>query len=387
MKSVACLMLTLCASPALAVPDLRQPSQAGTLTVYPDDSRRTLFYYPPGALAIATREGGAPDIHLLHARYTGTAATGDRGVAVVRSVFTLRVVMDGPTPTQLADARQALARTIGIRIGGPIELRPLPIRRLESAVVYTPISDESPAAKALPEGHFENGDTAARARDGYWTERIYTLGLAPADAQLLSEAFARGRTAISVGYAFLAEGIGPDQPLDQLSGTPELVDAIKKKIAAPNGEAAPNDAAVPRVVRAGAIGISADLAKWPRIVQRVDINESAPPGYAALDVYCYDFQQGESPLYEKQIEIDAAGVGNRRVQLTATFSRATPDLFARSLRFPVAVRLDQPYRYRVLEVAQDGTSRQTTWQERKSWTELLDVTTAAAAPPAVEGDR
>ena len=426
--SVSMSLSTLSASVALAMPDLRQPSQAGPLTVYPDDTRRLLFYYAPGALAVATREGGEPDIHLLHARYTGSAATGDRGVAVLRSIFTLRVVMDGPTTAQLAEARLALARSVRPRPGDSIELRPLPIRRLESAIVYTPIDrpppaagpsasatassapasssapgtapaatasaadsaaarETDPATHVLPAGHFENADAAASApREGYWTSRIYTLGLGAADAQLLSDALARGRTAISIGYAFLADGIGPDAPLEELSGTPALVEALKKRIAplAADGrsgaaDSRAGDAPTPRVVRAGAIAITADLARWPRLVQRVDINESAPPGYAALDVYCYDFNQGESPLYEKQVEIDAAGVGGQRVQMTARFSRAQPDLYARSLRFPVAVRLDRPYRYRVIDIAPDGTSRQTAWQERTSWTELLDVTTGAAA--------
>ena len=60
--------------------------------------------------------------------------------------------------------------------------------------------------------------------------------------------------------------------------------------------------------------------------------------------------------------------------LTATFSRSQPDLYARSLRFPVAVRMDRPYRFRVLAIAQDGGSKTTPWRERAAWTQLLDVT-------------
>lgn len=379
------LMFLLCASPALATPDLRQPRLAGPLTVYADEVRRNLFYYPPGDLAIAVGDEGEPDIHLLHARYTGSAAMGDRGTAVVRSILTLRVVMAGPTPPELAEARKALVAAAG----GPIELRPLPIRRLESAIVYAPIApagapDTAPPVASpdvrppqpLPPGHFEASDAPAPLPDSYWTERIYTLGLPPEDAQLLSNALERGLLVLSVGYAFFADGIGPDQPLQELSGSPALVSALKKTIAPATGsDDRAGDAAGPHIVRTGAIGVTADLARWPQLVRRVDINESAPPGYAALDVYCYDFAQGgESPLYEKQVEIEADGVGGRRVKLAASFSRSQPDLYARSLRFPVAVRLDRPYRFRVLEIAQDGTSTTTPWREQASWTELLDVT-------------
>ena len=59
---------------AAAAADLRQSLRAGPLTVYPDDARRNLFYYAPGELAIASRANGSPDVHLLHARYTGSVA-------------------------------------------------------------------------------------------------------------------------------------------------------------------------------------------------------------------------------------------------------------------------------------------------------------------------
>ena len=370
-------MSLLCASAGIlgratraeAVPDLRVGRNAGPLTVYPDDKRPNVFYYPPGELAVATRDGGAPDIHLLHARYTGSVVNRDQGTAVARSIFTVRVVMSGPAPSDLSAARQALAASGGARV----ELRPLPIRRVESAIVYAAATAGAPPLQPLPAGHFEEAESAP-PREGYWTERVYTLGLGPEDAQLLSAAFERGAVALSVGYAFLADGIGPDRPLAQLSGSPALVEQLKKALEPPS-ETPGGTRQGPYLVRAGAVGVTADLSRWPQIVRRVDINESAPPGYAALDVYCYDFSQGaESSLYEKQVEIEAAGVGGRPVKLTASFTRSQPDLYARSLRFPVAVRLDRPYRFRTVEIAQDGTSTATPWRDRQAWTDLLDVT-------------
>jgi hypothetical protein len=367
--------LLISVQPADARPDLRLGRPAGPLTVYPDDSRRTLFYYPPGELAIATRSDGSPDIHLLHARYTGSVVTGDQGTSVIRSVFTVRVVMSGPTPAQLAAVRQSLAGAAG----SGLELRPLPIRRVESAIVYAGAADHgAPAETPLPRAHIESTE-AAPPREGYWTERVFTLGLGPQDAQLLSTALARGSVALGIGYAFLSDGPGPDQPLQQLSGSPALVDELRKAIEPPKPAADPDDAgrdaARPVMVRVGAVGVTADIARWPGIVTRVDINESAPPGYAALDVYCYDFHQpADSPLYEKQVVIEAASVGGARVTLTATFNRSQPDLYARGMRFPVAVRLDRPFRFRIVRIAQDGTSTSTAWRDRTSWTALLDVT-------------
>jgi hypothetical protein len=379
MTVLLAIAVVMCAAPALAAPDLRQGRQAGPLLVYPDDAKRNVFYFAPGDLVIASTEEGAPDIHLLHARYTGSVATGDAGTAVVRSIFTVRLVMAGPSRHQIESARQVLAASPG----GRIELRPLAIRRIESAIVYAAADrpDRNSAAaeptQVLPSGHFEESDDGAPP-EGYWTERIYTLGLNPADAQLLSDALERGRLALSVGYAFLADGIAT-RPVEELSGSPELVAALRKQLRASRGtpaDGSTNQQSEPIVVRAGAVAATADLARWPRIIRRIDINATAPPGYAALDVYCYDFNQAADPKrYETQVEIQAMSVSGAPVTLRATFSRAQPDLYVRSLRFRVAVRLDKPYRFRVHTISMDGTAVTGPWRERTSWAELLDVTT------------
>jgi hypothetical protein len=57
-------------------------------------------------------------------------------------------------------------------------------------------------------------------------------------------------------------------------------------------------------------------------------------------------------------------------------------LFGRSLRFPVAVRLDRPYRYRVIEIAEDGQTTTTPWKEMTSWTPILDITRRPTTIPA-----
>jgi len=382
----AAVVLLLSGSSATAHPDLRQGRIAGSLRVFPDDRQQHVFYYPPGELAIAIRPGGEPDLHLLHARYTGTAARGDRGAAMIRSIFTVRVVMSGPTPPELAEARTFLAATAR----RSIELRPLPIRRLESVLVYTPVvpqaspepttspSDDGPTT--LPAGHFEAAPSTFPPRNGYWTERTYTLGLGAADAQLLTAALERGGVALSIGYAFLADGIGPDQPLQELTGSATLIDALESLIKSRPVSSEADQAARPHIVRAGAVGVTADLTRWPGLVQKVDLNDSAPPGYAAIDIHCYDFSQGSpAALYEKQVEIEASGIGGQPVTVTIAFTRAHPDLYARSVRFPVAVRLDRPYRLRVHEVAQDGTSFTTAWREQP-WNDLVDVTSQPDAP-------
>jgi hypothetical protein len=365
------------ARPAGAAPELRASRPAGPLTVYPDDRRSALFYYPPGDLALATGAEGRPDLHLLEMRYTGNVAGGDQGKAVFRSLLSFKVRMAGPTPEELRKAAAALTAA-GTRRP---ELRPLPIRRLDTALVYTAAGAPAAAERPLPEGHFE---ASGKESGGTWSERIYSLALDPATADLFWQALRAGQIVLSVGYAFYADGLGPDRPLAELTGTPALVAELRRRLAAPPGAGeegpAPAEPA-PVLVRAGAVAITVDAGRWPDLLRRVDVNESVPPGYAALDLYCYDFRDALRPgLYEKQVEIEAQAVGGGRAMLTTLFRRAQPELYARSLRFPVAVRLDRPYRYRVIETFDDGRTVASPWTDRGSWTELLDVTSQETTP-------
>ncbi len=382
---VALVALSLAAAPpARATPDLRTGRQAAGLTVFADDRRGSLFYYAPGELALATDTGGRPDLHFLQMRYTGTAAGADRGVVVFRSILSFRVTMAGPSPAAVRAARGVL---IAAGAGLNPELRPLPIQRLEAVLVYAPLGAEGQGGEeqALPRGHFESAEGAAGATaNAYWTERIYTLALDPAASQLFWDSLQNGRLVLSVGYAFFAFGTPPSAPLAELTGTPKLLAELRGAVAEPPQAPAGSATELPTasLVRAGATGITVDARAWPDLFRRADVNETVPPGYAALDVYCYDFNNALRPdLYEKQVEIDAEGMGRRRVTLTTTFRRSQPDLYAASLRFRLAVRMDRPYRYRVVELADDGGTRESPWRERASWVEMLDVTSPPEARP------
>lgn len=379
MKVLVACALALAAAPAAAQPDLRTPQPAGALTVFPDLRRASVFYYVPGEMVIAEGAGGRPDLTFLHVRYTGSAATGDRGKTFFRSVLTFRVRFAGPAPAELRDAKAALRRARG----GALELRPLPIRRLDAALVFASLADASdskpaPAPTVVSEGHFEPSDEpkapTPAADEGAWRERTYTVGMEPATAQMFSDALERGRVALSLGYALYANALAGADPIDELEGSPELVAALRQRAPEPP-PGADADRPQPQLVRAGAIAITADARRWPDLVRRLDINESVPPGYAALDVYCYDFNNELRPdLYEKQVEIEAQSVTGRPVRRLVAFQRDQADLYARTLSFSVAVRLDRPYRYRLVEVLPDGTSRPGAWQEGRSWTQILDVT-------------
>jgi hypothetical protein len=343
-----------------------------------------LYYYGPKELELAQLDSGKPDVHFLLMRYVGTAAAGDRGAIVHRSLLSIRVMLPTIRAEEIRTAKQVL------RTGGSdVEIRPLPIRRLEAALIYTQVgtAEEQATPATLPKGHFQESDNSpgTSSSDSYWTDRVYTLSLDAATAQIFWNALQQGQVVLSVGYAFIADGVAPPDVQVQLKGPKELTTELSRQINE-SGVAPKSSTPLRSVVQAGAFSVSADAQKWPDLFVRADLNEQVPPGYASLDVYCYDFQQGATDLYEKKIEIDAESVNGRRMRLQTSFKWKQPDIYARTLRFPFAVRLDRPYRYRIVETTRSGEIRQMPWTERTSWVQILDVTTPSSPPSDQNSD-
>ncbi|HLQ66531.1 MAG TPA: hypothetical protein VK123_04770 [Candidatus Limnocylindrales bacterium] len=357
-----------------AVPDWKSQRTVGSLTVYADDTRPNRFYYAPLEIAVVTTPEGRPDFHFLETRYTGSGVSRDQGISSYKGLVTFRVRLPRIPADELARAARELAGSGGS--GAPADLRPFPVKNIPTALVYATIGGSD--TTALPAGRFESSDEGTGTAGGsYWAERIYTMGLDPNTAQAFRSALEKDQVYLSLGYAFMGDARAADAGFGELTGSPVLVDALKKTLASvPDSAAA--DSIRPHVIRAGAIEIGLDVKRFPDLMRRVDLNDRAPPGYAALDVYCYDFNNELRPdLAEKQVEIDAEGITGRRVTLSAWFTSSDKDLYSASIRFPVAVRLDRPYRYRVREVKQDGREHAGAWRESASWSQILDVTTPA----------
>lgn len=368
-----------------AAPSWRTQRTIGSLMLYQDDARPNRWYVAPAELAVATDADGKPDFHFLDMRYMGTAATGDQGAFSTKSLVTFRVKL----PRAAADDLTRAAKELGAP-GPPVEIRPFPIRRIETALIYVAIG--SPDTTALPPGRFESADGAsAPTGDSYWAERVYTMGLDSNTAQAFRAALEKGQVYLSLGYAFVGPALASDWGAAQVTGTSALANELKKSLAGGGvspASGSPDSAAADsvrlHVVRAGAIEIGLDTKRYPDLMRRVDLNDRAPPGYAALDVYCYDFNNAIRPdLAEKQVEIDAEGVTGKRIKLSTSFTASQPDLYSCGIRFPVAVRLDRPYRYRVHEIQNDGYERAGPWRENATWSRILDVTSAPPKPVGV----
>jgi hypothetical protein len=356
------------ASRADAEPNLAVLTSLGELSVYPDDRYPNRFYYVPGALQIARSENGQPALHLLLTRYVGTQFAGDQGEWINRNILSVRFHRPELTAEQKRKARNILSSR------GVINPRlvPLPLYGIEGAIQYTAVDSET--VVNLPvDGVFKNSDEPlTSARTSLWTERQYSLSLGPNDAQLLLSALDQGGVLISFAYAYLAKSAQGSSGLPiELSGSPEVMDVLKERIDLAAGE----DSEMISTVRADAIALSIEPEHSEFHITKMDINDRLPPGYASLDVYCFDFQQETVPgQYAKRIEIKATSPTGKTVKSFLEFARKTPEVYAQSFNIPFAVKFSEPFEYRVVSVFETGKVEEVTpWTERAEWSGVLDI--------------
>lgn len=358
---------------ARAVPDFRNAEIIAGVQVFPDDKIHGLYYFAPGNIEMATDSEGRPNFLLMSTRYTGSTVTGDQMVARNFNIVTFGVRLQQVPRTSFDAVRTTLKKRHWRR---SLKLRPLPINRLVTDVTYAPANDPS-ARVALEDGVFEEDDGASEpekvSSDGFWTRRSYSLKLSSEDAQILNSALDTGRVLISLSYAFMARGIGSDVPIIDITGSAEL-----KELVGGQAETAARSQGSGglHVIRADTVGITLDAQRWPELVRRIDLNEGMPPGYPMLWVRCYDFQEETSnDLYMKRIQVEAMSVDDKPVIQEVTFSAGDPEHNAERVKFNVAIRLDRPYRYKVVDVYGDGRQIQNVeWTTQASWASTLDVT-------------
>lgn len=343
--------------------------------LYSDSDSSQTFYYAPGKLSIPVDAEGTPDITFLQMRYMGTAATGHQGEFHTRSILSFKVKMNDVTGNMLASVRDKL---LAEGIVDP-KIKPLPIRRIETTLNYIPLADSGEQIKEEPSkagtGSLEESDQA-KPMEGYWTERVFTISPDDFTSQALWDSFHNNRVMLSLTYVFYADGI---LPIEQKPVTEGNVGSPDQPVSEEKDEEEEADA---HIVQVDTVGVLVDASKYPDRFKKVDIVESIPPTYAGLSVYCFDFNNSLRPdLSAKMVEIQAASVTGKPVIVKARFSSSSPDVFSASLRFPFAVYIREPYRYRIHEITTEGEMHIKPWREGKSWSQILDVTTPPEEQP------
>lgn len=372
-RTLHIIILALCLHPyaGKVQPVLSSVQVIQDQRVYQDMKQPDLFYYLPFDYKLVTGADGKPDFSLIQMRYTGTRAGGDAGAAKYNNLLQFRVALDPQQQKKVNELRIALKK-----IYPRAELRSLPVRKFSSVLVFAGTMDtlSGDSLHIVRANYTEASDENAAVNNSYWSDRVVTLRLSNFDAQLVESALRDQQSVMSFSYAIYTVFSEAGTEEVNVYGSKEMRKEIKDFFESEINNQKDSALGV-TMVKADVVSLAVNAGKWPSLIQKVDINEKVPARYPLFDVYCYDFNNDLRPdLYIKKIEIKATSVNGSDVLSVFSFKQSQPELYAKSIRFPYAVRFDKPFYYRVTEINADGDAIATEWKQKKEWNELLDIT-------------
>src|SRR3982751_1210192 len=115
---------------------LAQPVSSSSLVVegeklYRDSRNNNILYYLPPSYDLLYAADGTPPFTLIKMRYTGTAATGDKGVSKYHNLVQFRVGIAPDHVRQMNDLKAVLKRMYP-----RADLRMMPVRKFSSLLVF-----------------------------------------------------------------------------------------------------------------------------------------------------------------------------------------------------------------------------------------------------------
>jgi hypothetical protein len=357
----------------MAQPSVSSSIMVGDQKLFMDVKKPNLYYHLPFDYALSADATGKPAFTLFQMRYTGTTATGDAGQRKYNNILQFRITIDPKSLKAVAAMKTELKK-----INPLADIKMLPVKKFSSLLVFAPVEETgNDSINVVKADMVETSDEAVDLNNSFWTERTISVHLSNTDAQLVEEALKAHRSIVSFSYAFFTEFV---EKGTTTSGTTSTggIRPLHRKIAAYYSLQLPavtDTTMQTSIVKADVIPLAVDIIKWPTLVQKVDINERAPVKYPLFDVYCYDFNQElRADLFEKVLDIKAQSVNGADIISTAIFREDRPDVYAKSIRFPYAIRFDKPFYYRVTEIDHDGERNVSDWKQKTNWNELLDIT-------------
>ncbi len=343
----------------------------GGQTLFRDMKKPNLYYYIPFGYRLASDASGKPGFSLTQMRYSGTNFTGDIGVYKYNNLLQIRLVSDPAQNKTVAAIQAELKRT-----NAAATLQMLPVRKFSSLLVFAPADDAAAtdSVGTVKPDLDEPTDENAAVNNSFWTERTISLRLSNADAELVIAALKDGQAPMSFSYAFytvfadkgtVSSGVIGDRRIRK-----QVYDYFRNEL-----NAFTDTTQQVQMIKADAIPLTVDLARWPGLVKQVDINERLPARYPLFDVYCYDFNEDlRADLFEKKIELKVTAVNDKEISMSYSFRENRPDEYARSIRFPYAVKFDKPVYYQVTEINHDGEQVKTGWMQKETWSQPLNIT-------------
>jgi hypothetical protein len=330
------------------------------IRLYPDAKIPGVYYYTPTSIEIFLDREGLPDFKLIMMRYTGSKLSDDQKKKSFKNIAQFRVALKRPSEEKLQKIRSDWNN---------VTLKMMPLTQTNCFLVYTPINEKEKekyfAGEVLEGTKNETG------------ERVFTIPMSNEDAQVLEKSLQKGQSLISIGYSLYAEGV---RLMDvKLEGD---IQKQTKFSSALNEFLLGETIALQKRYNKYSIGMvgagttSIYVGKYfEKYIKKIDINEQLPAEFASIDVRCYDFNnQIRDNLYAKKVEIEATSVEGKTVSLQTTFFQAKPEIFVKNLKFNYAIKVNEPWRYRVIEIDKKGVFSPRGWIYKKDWSQI-DVTT------------
>lgn len=345
---------------AFGQPDLTKRQIVLDEIIYGDFENPDLYYYSPRGISILRDSDAKPDINVLMLRQVGSNVDERLGHYRFNNIIQVRIGVQYPS----SDRIDSIGKDICHRTKdcGSMELRPLPFKRINCSIHVAGDNQESDTIKGVIE--------SSEIEYERWSTRLFTAKLDNIQAQLLEKALQLGQSTVHLNYAISSSVKYKNDGLDVSGGgliDSSLVKGIKKMVKE-------NTVEVDIEIVSDAILLSADLKRFPDLINKIDVNTSCPPGYAALEVRCYDFSDGEEDAYfMKKVEIEGRGIAGGKISTTVDFKESVPDVQVQNIRFQFAIDLKKPFRYRIVKYFDDKKPEYDPWIERENWNELIDI--------------
>lgn len=350
-----------------AQPDFSQRALLHGVVICPDMKQKQVYYFLPEDLELMKNKDGQPAFRFIMMRYTGNGTFGDMNSKRFRNIMQMDVALKAISQDTLTALKKSLRK-----INPGFTLRPVPVSRLEAIVHYVAVNDT--LATRLGKGNWETGgESSLSTSSSYWRERTFTIYPDNQTADLFNQSLKSGRLILSLSYAFFSKGKADADPVSSVSGPRKYRKMLSEIIPKPDTSA---NVIKECLVKANAFEIETDTLMYKTLVSQIDLNDAVPPGYALLNVYDFDFNNEiRNDLYEKIVEIAAEGAGGGTVTTQVIFKKRQPDLYASAAKFKYAVRLDKPFRYRIIEISEAGEEKKSDWVAETAWHRELNTTT------------
>lgn len=322
-------------------------------TLLKDHELPHVYYLVPPPPSIALNDDQSPTVFLSLTHYIGNELRDDAGNTRVN--WSLLVELERKHISQVQRSRIISLLQHSSGANRDIILRDMPISSVPTNVIYQPIDTPELAIKLASANVVAGEQTSlTRYQDAYWTRRYLSFALSPNDGITMRAAFEAGGSIMSVSTHYQALGIS----LDESDPIAPIYRRTKK------------------VVAQSAIQVQVNRDTHPEYLRVVDLNSISPPGYVGLTLLCYDFNDDQTTvtLSLKKVELEAEGVSGRTIKISLQFQKDADGTSQQFAKFPYAVRVDRPFRYRTRSYDLIGKLTTSEWKNIKNWVIPLDVT-------------